>query len=341
MFAQEGKSAATKLKKYYAADDTAEAKNVMGFEDEFGSKDEDEDDLEDEDEEEDEASTLPPPSEGLGLMSRLFGSAPVEETAEEEEDAPRYSFAGYDDDFDNEDEDRADEDRDEEEKSREDVELESRLGLAYKLATATSNNLMFKTQFRQALATLGKEYTTEETDAFYKEAVAYQHDPKAIRASSTEHDAHGLVRRTLNQSFTTRDVTGQSLTQAGFRKYVLNWLTRKIDAAEAKDHFKALVDGAAEIAQRASQADLHGDELSPDDRRGYRRHATVDEDGELFIYARDLRRVLVTYSEKLTDEEADQLIRECRPAPKPGAGDGGLERIYFPQYLAMLRDETL
>ena len=45
-------------------------------------------------------------------------------------------------------------------------------------------------------------------------------------------------------------------------------------------------------------------------------------------------------SERLTDEEADAFIRECKPEPLVGAADGGLERVYFHQYLNMLKDDS-
>ena len=50
---------------------------------------------------------------------------------------------------------------------------------------------------------------------------------------------------------------------------------------------------------------------------------------------------MVAFSEKLTDEEADVFIRECKPKPLAGAQDGGLERVYFHQYLTMLKDDTV
>ena len=67
------------------------------------------------------------------------------------------------------------------------------------------------------------------------------------------------------------------------------------------------------------------------------KHRRVDE---LFIYARDLRKVVASMSERLTDEEADAFIRECKPEPLVGAADGGLERVYFHQYLNMLKDDS-
>ena len=45
-------------------------------------------------------------------------------------------------------------------------------------------------------------------------------------------------------------------------------------------------------------------------------------------------------SGQLTDEEADAFIRECKPEPLVGAADGGLERVYFHQYLNMLKDDS-
>ena len=53
--------------------------------------------------------------------------------------------------------------------------------------------------------------------------------------------------------------------------------------------------------------------------------------------SKDLGRALLA---RLTDEEADAFIRECKPQPLVGASDGGLERVYFHQYLNMLKDDS-
>ena len=97
-----------------------------------------------------------------------------------------------------------------------------------------------------------------------------------------------------------------------------------MDNSEAANHFRALVEGAAEKSLRG------GEDEDDRDRADGLRNAALEEMretkhmdiGEIFIYAKDLRDVLVTLSERLTDEEADQLIRECRPRPKKGAPDG-------------------
>ena len=57
-------------------------------------------------------------------------------------------------------------------------------------------------------------------------------------------------------------------------------------------------------------------------------------------YSKDLRQVLTAKAEKLNDEEADELVRECRPKADP-SDDPGFERIYFEQFVAMLTDDTL
>ena len=45
---------------------------------------------------------------------------------------------------------------------------------------------------------------------------------------------------------------------------------------------------------------------------------------------------------KVQAEEADQIIRECKPLPDEDSRfDESIARIYFGQYLAMLVDESL
>ena len=39
----------------------------------------------------------------------------------------------------------------------------------------------------------------------------------------------------------------------------------------------------------------------------------VVTDPQMFVYSKDLRQVMTSQAEKLSDEEADELIRECRP----------------------------
>ena len=109
-------------------------------------------------------------------------------------------------------------------------------------------------------------------------------------------------------------------------------MTRTVDPVEALEHFRALVEGAAEMALKEEEAN---EELQA------MRDTKHLQASEIFIYAKDLRKVMVAYSERLTDEEADAFVRECRPRPEPGANDGGLERVYFPQYLTMLKDDAV
>jgi len=53
--------------------------------------------------------------------------------------------------------------------------------------------------------------------------------------------------------------------------------------------------------------------------------------GKKYILVKDLRMVLTTIGDKLSDEEADELIRECNPLP----GDDGTKdegKVFFEQY---------
>lgn len=271
-----------------------------------------------------------------GLMGTLWGTE-AEENMEYDED---FLQPGVEDD-----------DVEEEVKTTEsDKELLDRLKMAFLLATKEDRQ-MRRDQFRQALATMGKVFTKDEADQYFHKAYLYQTDEKTIRAS-TERDERGLVRQSIVSSRSLAVIgTGGYLHLDGFQKYYMKFLTRTVDPLEAEAHFRAIVEGAA---QRAIHA-RHGDDVKIDDDAPFEvadltraeaelakmadsKHLPITE---LFVYARDLRRVLVTYAEKLSDEEADQLIRECRPQPKKKAGDGGLDRVYFSQYLTMLRDETL
>lgn len=305
-----------------------------------------------EDEDGSEEDEIAPPKPAGDFMSSLFGATEAR-SEEDEEDYEHLADVeyGFDDDFEQHEEyeeyggqDDADEEAEDKNRNK---NLEARLSLAFQLATAHApQGHMKREEFGQALSALGKMFTTEETDQFYKEAIAYQEDKKSLRPASAERDARGLLRRSLQPGASSVHVGNKSLDKDGFRMYYLRWLTRSIDAQEAEDHFRALVEGAAEIALRSADT-LDDESLAVSNRHLEDMKDTKNRDiGDIFIYARDLRRVLVNYAEKLTDEEADQLIRECRHArsrtrTESDAGDGGLERIYFEEYLAMLRDETL
>jgi Ca2+-binding EF-hand superfamily protein len=70
-----------------------------------------------------------------------------------------------------------------------------------------------------------------------------------------------------------------------------------------------------------------------------------DATGNKYIWARDFRNLLTSMGEDpLTDEEADELIRECHPIYDTSEGNEGAHRaslmgkIYFEQYRAMLLD---
>lgn len=58
-----------------------------------------------------------------------------------------------------------------------------------------------------------------------------------------------------------------------------------------------------------------------------------------FLLVKQLRQVLTTEAEKLSDEEADELIRECRPIPsKDFPNDIREACIFLDQYKSMLLD---
>ncbi len=61
-----------------------------------------------------------------------------------------------------------------------------------------------------------------------------------------------------------------------------------------------------------------------------------DAMGRPFILAEDLRRVLISMGDKLSDEEADRLIKDCRPLTAHDANGMKQSRIFFEQYRAMV-----
>jgi len=68
---------------------------------------------------------------------------------------------------------------------------------------------------------------------------------------------------------------------------------------------RKLADGQAEMIQNAFDALYDGFSKSGSSNK--------DESGRNFLDPKDLRRLLTTQGEKLSDEEADQFIRECHP----------------------------
>ena len=273
---------------------------------------------------------------GLPIVER--GAPPTRRTA----GLPRYKY-DFDDDAPLADDDYDfpdDEDDDEPlEEGLKDDQLEKRLEMAFAFTTRESGRMEFD-EFRQAVSMMGKVFTKEETDAFYREAMTFESDPKAL-GNSTERDDRGLLKRNTIQS--TRKLLGEHLSQKGFVAFFEKYLTRTVDPKEAAEHFRALVEGAAEMVLRDGEEGGDGgdeDAIVNDELRQMKdtKHVPINK---IFIYAKDLRKVMVAFSEKLTDEEADVFIRECKPKPLAGAQDGGLERVYFHQYLTMLKDDTV
>jgi len=215
-----------------------------------------------------------------------------------------------------------------------DDRLEARLALAYDVATAGVSSgrehPMKAPEFRKAVAVMGRVFSKEETDRFFDEALAFSEDRSALGVSS-ERDERGLLKRNVVEANPRRHAL--CLPKDDFVAYFSKFVTRTVDPREAAEHFRALVEGAAEQALRDPDTEASDELRAMADTK----HRRVDE---LFIYARDLRKVVASMSERLTDEEADAFIRECKPEPLVGAADGGLERVYFHQYLNMLKDDS-
>ena len=177
---------------------------------------------------------------------------------------------------------------------------------------------------------MGRVFSKEETDRFFDEALAFSEDRSALGVSS-ERDERGLLKRNVVEANPRRHAL--CLPKDDFVAYFSKFVTRTVDPREAAEHFRALVEGAAEQALRDPDTEASDELRAMADTK----HRRVDE---LFIYATDLRKVVASMSERLTDEEADAFIRECKPEPLIGASDGGLERVYFHQYLNMLKDDS-
>ena len=58
--------------------------------------------------------------------------------------------------------------------------------------------------------------------------------------------------------------------------------------------------------------------------------------GRPYILATDLRNLLITSGDTLTDEEADRLISDCKPIYKIHSDGTVTGKIFFEQYRAML-----
>lgn len=66
-----------------------------------------------------------------------------------------------------------------------------------------------------------------------------------------------------------------------------------------------------------------------------------DEFGEKYLLVRDLREVLTALGNKLTDEEAAEIISECHPVTEKRSDGTIIEKIYYQQYRAMLLDQGM
>ena len=64
------------------------------------------------------------------------------------------------------------------------------------------------------------------------------------------------------------------------------------------------------------------------------------DDGKPYLLVKQFREILQDYGHKITSEEANAIIRSCRPIKDPlNEFDEGMGRIFFGQYQSMLLDE--
>ena len=199
--------------------------------------------------------------EYFGLGGGKSATPPLSEAGSDEGDAYKYDFGDdaalpedgtYDfpEDYDDEDEPL--------EEGLKDDQLEKRLEMAYAFTTRERGIMQFE-EFRQAVAMMGKVFTKEETETFYKELVTFEGDPKAL-GNSTERDDRGLLKRNAIQSTRNLFADREHVSQKGFVSFFEKYLTRTVDPKEAAEHFRALVEGAAEMVLRGGdEADEGGE----------------------------------------------------------------------------------
>ena len=64
------------------------------------------------------------------------------------------------------------------------------------------------------------------------------------------------------------------------------------------------------------------------------------DDGKPYLLVRQFREILQDYGHRISSEEANAIIRSCRPIKDPlSEFDEGMGRIFFGQYQSMLLDE--
>jgi Ca2+-binding EF-hand superfamily protein len=94
---------------------------------------------------------------------------------------------------------------------------------------------------------------------------------------------------------------------------------------------RKLTDGQTEAIEHAFEAIYQGS--CPDD-------TNRDDSGRKFVLASDLRRFLISLGDKLSDEDADMLIRECHPIYVESAEGVRKGRIFLEQYRSLLLDKS-
>lgn len=95
---------------------------------------------------------------------------------------------------------------------------------------------------------------------------------------------------------------------------------------------RRLTDGQSEAIEHAFEAIYQGS--CPDD-------TNRDDSGRKFILASEFRRFLISLGDKMSDEDADMLIRECHPIYVENPTDGVRRgRIFLEQYRSLLLDKS-
>lgn len=219
-------------------------------------------------------------------------------------------------------------------------------------------------QFCKALSVLGKRFTAQQLTGFWTKALRYAHEAQidALREDQAkiedlekhpeynDDENEGAGARSGGHGGSKKQVSArdqvpkpQSLRKEEFVKYYMKALVKEVDASALEGHFRALVEGT-QCKKMEVTAESTADEIAADRDHVAKKRAEfaqfVVTDPQMFVYSKDLRQVMTSQAEKLSDEEADELIRECRP--KYDEKDPpGYERIYFEQFVAMLTDDTL
>lgn len=235
------------------------------------------------------------------------------------------------------------------------AKVTARLEMAFDICADKDNDSMNQHQFIKALGVMGKRLTEGEARHHYNSALKAMHEKAkadfdeqmAELKKLKDHPDYGAEAEEDGEVKAPEMAQSvpkpETLTCESFSAYYCGALTKAIDDDEISKHFRALVEGTRLAKKNQEIADNEEEEkqFAADLQRQRREMQEMDvTDPEMFLWSKDMRQVLTNLAERLSDEEADQLIRECRPL-RIDSDPPGFERICFAQYYALLTDDTL